>query len=56
MARVMSTGPRPWSPWLRKVWPPKTKLALSWITCVALRLPVLSAMIDMKGLKVEPGG
>ncbi|MCG3190582.1 MAG: hypothetical protein LKCHEGNO_03332 [Burkholderiaceae bacterium] len=52
----MSTGPRPLSPWLRKVWLPNWKVPPSKITVLGLRLPVFSAAIAMKGLKLEPGG
>jgi hypothetical protein len=52
----MSTAPRPWSPWLRKVWLPNWKVPPSKITWLGPRLPEFSAAIAMKGLKVDPGG
>ena len=52
----MSTGPTPLSPWLRKVWLPNWKVPPSLMTVVGLRLPLFSAAMAMKGLKVEPGG
>ena len=52
----MSTAPRPWSPWLRKVWLPNWKVPPSWMMVPGARLPLFSAAIAMKGLKVDPGG
>ncbi len=52
----MSTGPRPWSPWLRKRWLPNWKKPLSTTISFGPRTPVFNAAIAMKGLNVDPGG